>query len=109
MMPHEITVHDLAAMIKAGTPLRIVDVREDWEREIGAIPGSIHIPMNSVPQRAAEIKAPEGTEIVIYCHAGVRSMMVAGFLEMNGLKGVASLAGGIEAWSCEIDPSVARY
>jgi len=36
-------------------------------------------------------------------------MMVAGFLEMNGLKGLASLAGGIEAWSCEIDPSVPRY
>ena len=108
-MPHEITVQDLAAKIQAARPLLIVDVREDWEREIGAIPGSVHVPMNSVPQRAAEFKAPEGTEVVIYCHGGVRSMMVAGFLEMNGLKGLASLAGGIEAWSCEIDPSVPRY
>jgi rhodanese-related sulfurtransferase len=108
-MPHEITVQDLAAKIKDGKPLLVVDVREDWEREIGAIAGSVHIPMNSVPQRAAEFKAPDGTEVVIYCHGGVRSMMVAGFLEMNGLKGLASLAGGIEAWSCEIDPSVPRY
>jgi len=108
-MPHEITVQDLAAMMKGGAPLLLVDVREDWERELCSIPGSIHVPMNSVPQRAAELKAPEGTGVVIYCHAGIRSMMIAGFLEMNGLKGVASLAGGIEAWSCEIDPSVPRY
>ena len=108
-MPHEITVQDLAAMIQGGAPLLLVDVREDWERELCSIPGSIHVPMNSVPQRAAEFKAPPGTEVVVYCHAGVRSMMIAGFLDMNGLKGVASLAGGIEAWSCEIDPSVPRY
>jgi len=109
MMPHEITVQDLATKIREGKPLLVVDVREDWEREIASIPGSVHVPMNSVPQRAAEFKAPEGTEVVIYCHAGVRSMMVAGFLEMNGLQGLASLAGGIEAWSCEIDPTVPRY
>jgi rhodanese-related sulfurtransferase len=108
-MPHEITVQDLAERISKGTPQQIVDVREDWEREICQIPGSIHIPMNSVPQRAPEFKAPEGGEIVIYCHGGVRSMMVAGFLEQNGHKGVASLAGGIEAWSVEIDPGVPRY
>ncbi|MBI3857788.1 MAG: hypothetical protein HY293_19065 [Planctomycetes bacterium] len=108
-MPHEITVEDLAAKISAGKPLLVVDVREDWEREIARIPGSVHIPMNEVPRRAAEFKAPEGTEIVIYCHGGVRSMMVAGFLEQNGLKDPASLAGGIDAWSCAIDPSVPRY
>jgi rhodanese-related sulfurtransferase len=109
MMPHEITVQDLALRISKGAPMQIVDVREDWEREICQIPGSIHIPMNSVPKRAPEFKAPEGGEIVIYCHGGVRSMMVAGFLEQNGLQGVASLAGGIEAWSVEIDPGVPRY
>ena len=109
MMPREITVQDLAARISAGKPLIVVDVREDWEREIAQIPGSVHVPMNSVPQRATEFKAPEGTEVVIYCHGGVRSMMVAGFLEQNGLQNLASLAGGIEAWSCEIDPTVPRY
>ena len=108
-MPHEITVQDLAARISSGAPLQIVDVREDWEREIGQLPGDIHIPMNTVPQRVADFKAPAGGEIVIYCHGGVRSMMVAGFLEQNGIPGVASLAGGIEAWSVEIDPTVPRY
>jgi rhodanese-related sulfurtransferase len=108
-MPHEITVQDLAERINQKKPMLVVDVREDWEREIGQIAGSVHIPMNSVPERVAEFKAPEGGEIVIYCHGGVRSLMVAGFLEKNGVPSAASLAGGIEAWSCEIDPSVPRY
>jgi rhodanese-related sulfurtransferase len=108
-MPHEITVQELAERIAQGKPLKIVDVREDWEREICQIPGSIHIPMNSVPQKAYEFKVPEGVELVVYCHAGVRSMMVAGFLEQNGLQGVGSLAGGIDAWSVEVDPAVPRY
>ena len=108
-MPHEITVQDLADRIAQGKPLQIVDVREDWEREIGRIPGDIHIPMNTVPRRVDDFKAPDGGEIVVYCHGGVRSMRVAGFLEQNGVPGVASLAGGIDAWSTFIDPSVPRY
>jgi rhodanese-related sulfurtransferase len=108
-MPAEITAQDLADRISAGKPVLIVDVREDWEREIGRIPGDVHIPMNEVPQRLAELRASDSGAVVIYCHAGVRSMMVAGFLEQNGMPGALSLAGGIDAWSTEVDPSVPRY
>jgi rhodanese-related sulfurtransferase len=109
MMPHEITVQDLADRMSSGKPLLVVDVREDWEREIGALPNDVHIPMNTIPQRMADFKAPEGGEIVIYCHGGMRSMMVAGYLEQNGVPNVSSLAGGIDAWSSSIDPTVPRY
>jgi rhodanese-related sulfurtransferase len=108
-MPDEITAQDLAERVRRGDRLRIVDVREDWEREIGRIPGDVHVPMNEVPQRLAELRAPDGGAVVIYCHAGVRSMMVAGFLEQNGMPGALSLAGGIDAWSTEVDPTVPRY
>jgi len=108
-MPAEITVGDLAQRIQQGKPMQIIDVREDWEREIAKIPGDVHIPMNDLRERLGEVKAPEGGEIVIYCHGGVRSMMVAGFLEQSGIPGALSLAGGIDAWSCVIDPSVPRY
>ena len=101
-MPYEISAQELANRISAGKPLLIVDVREDWEREIGALPNDIH-------QHVADFKAPEGGEIIVYCHAGVRSMMVAGFLEQNGVPSVGSLAGGIDAWSSSIDPTVPRY
>ncbi|HVR84615.1 MAG TPA: rhodanese-like domain-containing protein [Planctomycetota bacterium] len=108
-MPEEITVGDLAERIRQGKPLQIIDVREDWEREIARIPGDVHIPMNDLSSRLGEVMAPEGGEIVVYCHGGVRSMMVAAFLEQNGISGALSLAGGIDAWSCVVDPGVARY
>ena len=109
MMPQEISAQELAARIQQGKPLQIIDVREDWEREIAKIPGDVHIPMNTIPQRVADVKAPAGGEVVVYCHGGVRSMMVAGFLEQNGIAGVLSLAGGIAAWSSDVDPSVPQY
>jgi len=108
-MPEEITAAQLAERIKQGKPMQIIDVREDWERDIARIPGDVHIPMNDLRGRLGEVKAPEGGEIVIYCHGGVRSMMVAGFLEQSGIPGALSLAGGIDAWSCVIDPGVPRY
>ncbi len=108
-MPEEIAPRDLAERLRQGKPLRLIDVREDWERRIGRIDGDIHIPMNQIPQRIGDVRASQGEEVVVYCHAGVRSMMVAGFLEQHGLPGVLSLAGGIDAWSCEVDPEVPRY
>jgi rhodanese-related sulfurtransferase len=108
-MPEEITVQGLSEWIRQGKPLQIIDVREDWEREIAKIPGDVHIPMNDLRERFGEVQAPPGGQIVVYCHGGVRSMMVAGFLEQSGIPGALSLAGGIDAWSCEIDPGVPRY
>jgi rhodanese-related sulfurtransferase len=108
-MPREISVGELAQLFAKKKPFLLVDIREDWERETARIQGDVYIPMQAVPQRIAEFKAPDDGEIVIYCHGGVRSMMVATFLEQNGVGNVASLAGGIDAWSDAIDPSVPRY
>jgi len=108
-MPEEITAQELAERIRQGKPLQIIDVREDWERDIAKLPGDIHIPMNDLRERLGEVEIPEGGEVVVYCHGGVRSMMVAGFLKQNGIPGVLSLAGGIDAWSCLVDPRVPRY
>jgi rhodanese-related sulfurtransferase len=87
--------------------LVLLDVREDWERELAVIEPSIHIPMTEVAARTAEI--PKDRTIVVYCHGGMRSAMVAGFLEHHGFATVANLAGGIDAWSQVVDPKVPRY
>lgn len=105
-MPREISVAELASRLRAAEPLLLLDVREAWEREIARLPGDVHIPMDEVPRRAAEIA--RGTLVVAYCHAGVRSFAVASFLEQSGLEAV-SLAGGIDAWASEVDPRMARY
>ncbi|HEV8050332.1 MAG TPA: rhodanese-like domain-containing protein, partial [Thermoplasmata archaeon] len=74
----------------------LLDVREPDEREVAAIEPSLHVPMNDVPRRLAEI--PKDTKLIIYCHHGSRSMMVAGYLVGAGYASVANLDGGIDAW-----------
>lgn len=85
----------------------LLDVREDGEVAYANIEGHTHIAMNLIPLRHNEL--PDDKPIVVYCHHGMRSMQVALFLEHAGFSDVYNLSGGIEAWSVQIDPSVARY
>jgi rhodanese-related sulfurtransferase len=85
----------------------LLDVREPDEREYARIEPSMHIPLYEIARRVAEI--PRDREVVVYCHSGSRSAMVAGYLESQGFDRVANLTGGIDAWSRRVDPSVPRY
>jgi rhodanese-related sulfurtransferase len=85
----------------------LLDVREPWERALASISPSLHIPMNEVPHRLGEL--PRDREVVVYCHSGTRSLLVAAYLEGEGFRGVANLDGGIDRWSVEVDPKVPRY
>jgi len=85
----------------------LLDVREAFEREVASIDPSLHIPMGDVPSRLEEI--PRDRQVVVYCHSGARSMVVAGFLHEQGFERVANLSGGIDAWSVRVDPKVPRY
>jgi rhodanese-related sulfurtransferase len=88
-----------------------LDVREGWEARLARIaPASVdalHIPMGEIPARWSELDAVQ--PIVCYCHHGVRSLQVVAFLARQAYENVYNLAGGIDAWSCEVDPSVPRY
>jgi adenylyltransferase/sulfurtransferase len=108
-MPRQITVHDLAQMRAAKAPLYMLDVRSLGEHQLVALPESVLIPLHELPARVAEIQPPPGATVVAYCHHGIRSLHAAAFLEQAGHANVVSLAGGIDAWSREIDPSVRRY
>jgi rhodanese-related sulfurtransferase len=85
----------------------LLDVREPYERNLAVIEPSVHIPMQELPYRIEEI--PKDKEVIIYCHSGTRSMLVAGYLASRGWESVANLSGGIDAWSLEVDPRVPRY
>ena len=93
-----------------GAPL-VLDVREDWERKTASVRAHGFelraIPMGDVPARLAEL--PQDRPLAILCHHGGRSQRVAMFLEQQGYTRVANIAGGIDAWSQEIDPGVPRY
>src|SRR3984885_7353802 len=102
----QITVKELKRRIDAGEDVQLIDVREPYEYQIAQIGGKL-IPQNDVPQRLAEID--RNREVVVQCRSGARSQRIAEFLKQSGYPNVSNLAGGILAWSDEIDPKVQKY
>ncbi len=92
-------------------PWLLLDVREAVEFRHAAIrldgAQTLHMPMNEVPLRLAELDPAQ--PILCICHHGVRSAQVVAFLERAGFASIYNLAGGIDAWSLQVDPSVPRY
>lgn len=88
-------------------PPLLLDVREPWEFETARIEGSTLIPMRSIPNRIQELD-PERETIVI-CHHGIRSSMVARFLENQGFTNVVNLSGGVDAWARDVDLKMVTY
>ncbi len=93
------------------SPLLLLDVREGWEVQLAPVTVTglrcIHIPMNDIPSRLAELDPAQ--PVVCICHHGARSAQVVAFLERQGFEAVYNLAGGSEAWSLQVDASVPRY
>jgi sulfur-carrier protein adenylyltransferase/sulfurtransferase len=102
----QITVKELKRRIDAGEDVQLIDVREPYEYQIAQIGGKL-IPQNDVPQRLAEIDRER--EVVVHCRSGARSQRIAEFLKQSGYPRVVNVAGGILAWSDEIDPRVQKY
>ena len=102
----QMTVKELKARLDAGENVQLIDVREPYEYQIAQIGGKL-IPQNDVPNRLAEIDRDR--EVVVHCRSGARSQRIAEFLKQAGYPNVSNLAGGILAWSEEIDPKVAKY
>lgn len=92
-MANEVTIDELESAIAEGK--FVVDVREDHEFEAGHVPNAHHIPLNTVPDRVADL--PKGEQIWLICQGGVRSMKAADYLEAQGFD-VVSVAGGTGAW-----------
>src|SRR5262249_29183950 len=105
-MVREIDVHELSRRLAASEAVYLLDVRQAWEHETAVLPGSVLLPLPELLARADEVRPPEGATVVVYCHHGIRSRSAAALLERQGLTDVVSLRGGIDAWSCAIDPSV---
>jgi rhodanese-related sulfurtransferase len=103
----EISVAELKRRRDAGEGLMLLDVREPSEVARASVAGATVIRMGEVPLHLAEL--PHERPIVVMCHHGGRSANVTHFLNANGFPNAVNLDGGIDAWSLEIDPAVARY
>ena len=114
-MIEQVTPSQLPAWLQsaadsAALPL-LLDVREpaEWQVASVRVGGAelLQLPMHNIPPRLSELD-PE-RPVAVLCHHGGRSMQVAMFLATHGFERVANVAGGIDAWSLQVDPSVPRY
>jgi adenylyltransferase/sulfurtransferase len=102
-----ITPKELAAKVSKGEPVTLLDVREQHEWDIVHLQDAKLVPLREVPRRANEFSTAD--EIVAYCHVGGRSAQAVNILRQLGFRRVKNLAGGIERYAAEVDPSMPRY
>lgn len=102
----QIEPEELSRTLAEGTAIRLIDVRSREEHEAVALPGSELMTQELLQQLFAGDKT---ARVVVYCHHGQRSLDAAAYLAGHGMPQVQSLAGGIDAWSLRIDPSLPRY
>lgn len=110
MMPNpvpEVAPLELDVELKGTNPPILIDVREDFERNISKLSPDVHVPMNELLSRLGELD-PE-SDLVIYCRTGSRSAAVTAFLLRQGFKKVRNLSTGINGWARDIDPGITQY
>jgi rhodanese-related sulfurtransferase len=105
----EISVREAAALLATAHPPRLIDVRERDEWDICRLPGAELLPLSQFAEMAAEQLTDPAQPLLIYCHHGMRSAQVTAFLLRQGFSSVTNLAGGIDAWSREVDAALPRY
>jgi monothiol glutaredoxin len=106
----QITAHELKLLIEsartAGAALELWDVRTEEERRIAQIGGARLLDAEG----AAYLEdLDRDTPLVFHCHHGIRSQAAAQYFLARGFTDLCNLAGGIDAWSTQVDPTVPRY
>lgn len=96
-------------LLEAGEDVTLLDCRLQKEKDIASIQGSVFIPMQELPDRVEELDDFLDRRLVVFCHAGARSLKVTQFLRERGFEDVWSMAGGIDLWSQSVDEKVPRY
>jgi adenylyltransferase/sulfurtransferase len=103
----EMTPRELRELRERGEDHVLLDVREAGELALSRLGGETHIPLGQLPQRFGELDPARRT--VVLCHHGMRSAQAVSWLRARGFGKLHNLAGGIDAYSHEVDPAVPRY
>ncbi len=107
-LPIDIYPTEVKQLLGEGSII-LIDCREQSEWDVANIAGAILMPMSNWANEIERLKEMEGERIVVHCHHGGRSLRVVNWLRENGYPKAQNMVGGIDAWSEEIDPSVAKY
>ena len=92
-------VRALHARLARGSGPRVIDVREQAEWNAGHIQGASRLSYKLLEAHLGELALAPGTEVALVCHSGARSSMAASMLKRHGLRRVANIAGGMQAWA----------
>lgn len=106
--PLEVSCQEVKSLLDERADLMLIDCREPQEHEVVKLSAAVLIPMQEIPSRREQIVSREG-RVIVYCHHGMRSANTAQWLRANGVPEAQSMAGGIDQWALEIDPSLPRY
>ena len=87
----------------------LIDCREPNEWDVAKIDGAILIPMSNWANEIEQLEKFAGRRLVVRCHHGGRSLRVTQWLRANGFPDAQNMAGGIDAWSDEVDATVPKY
>jgi len=105
----ELTPRQVKAILDLGQEFCFIDCRSDKELALARIDGTEHVPLQDIANRLEDIHKNNHRQIVVHCHHGIRSLRMVQVLREHGFDDVKSMAGGIDLWSIDIDPNVARY
>lgn len=106
----EIGVREASERLSREGEAVLIDVREPEELALARIAGAEAVPMQSIPAEMQRLEAlADEKKLLFLCHHGVRSLQVAAWMREHGVENCFSVAGGIDRWSVDVDPSVPRY
>ncbi len=108
-LPIEIECRAVHARLVAAEEFLLLDCRETDEHRTANIAAARLLPMSQLAQAVAELEPFRELPIAVHCHHGGRSLKVAMWLREQGFPQAQSMAGGIDQWAQQIDPSVPRY
>ena len=109
-LPIEISVTETQALLgDPSSAVRLIDCREQDEWDICHIKGAELIPLTRFAEEATARLHDPAQHLIVYCHHGMRSLRATNWLRQKGFTATQSMAGGIAAWSDEVDPEMPRY
>jgi rhodanese-related sulfurtransferase len=105
----QLSAKDVTTLLSEDQHAKVVDVRELHELSYGKIAQALHIPMQQIPSELHQLGDDLEQTIILVCHAGMRSMHVAKYLEGLGYSNVINLVGGMNSWASDVDNTMSVY
>ncbi len=95
----EVSVTDVKAEQENGKDFVLLDVRDEDEYRAGYIPDAVHVTRGMLEFSVEDHLPDRDQKVVVYCAAGLRSLLAAKSLRAMGYTDTVSMAGGYRDWS----------